>query len=131
MPEYRSMFNRIRKYIFYILAIFVLAWGLTSYQDVFLGLILGTSLSLFNLWILTKRMYRFSQAFDEGRAVKSLGFLSRIATAVFGIIIAMEYSQYFHLFSVVIGLMAAYFVIMIDYFIEHLHLHSKKKKRGE
>jgi ATP synthase protein I len=131
MPEYRSMFIRVRKYIFYLLAIFVLGWGFTSYQEVFLGLILGTSLSLINLWLFVKRMDRFSMAFDEGKAVKSLGFLSRIATAVFGIIIAMEYTQYFHLFSVVIGLMTAYFVIMIDYFIEQMDLHNTKKKRGE
>ena len=131
MPEYRSMFIRVRKYIFYLLAIFVLGWGFTSYQEVFLGLILGTSLSLINLWLFVKRMDRFSMAFDEGKAVKSLGFLSRVATAVFGIIIAMEYTQYFHLFSVVIGLMTAYFVIMIDYFIEQMDLHNTKKKRGE
>lgn len=131
MPEYRSMFIRVRKYIFYLLAIFILGWGFTSYQEVFLGLILGTSLSLINLWLFVKRMDRFSMAFDEGKAVKSLGFLSRIATAVFGIIIAMEYTQYFHLFSVVIGLMTAYFVIMIDYFIEQMDLHNTKKKRGE
>jgi len=131
MLEYKSMFIRVRTYIFYLLALFVLGWGFTTYKEVFLGLILGTSLSLFNLWLLTKRMDRFSKAFDEGKAVKSLGLLSRIASAVLGTIIALEYPQYFNLFCVIIGLMAAYVVIMIDYFIEQSHLHNYRKKRGE
>ena len=128
MPEYRSMFTRVRKYILYLLAIFVLGWGFTSYQEVFLGLILGTSLSLFNLWLLVKRMDRFSKQFDKGKIVKSLGFFSRVAMAILGIFIALEYPEYFHLISVVIGLMATYVVIMIDYFIENKHLFSKEER---
>ncbi len=124
MPEYRSMFKRVRSYIFYLLAIFVLGWGFTSYQDVFLGLILGTSLSLFNLWLLVKRMDRFSQQFDNGKVVKSLGFFSRVATAVLGVLIAMEYPGYFHLISVIIGLMIAYVVIMIDFLIANRNSHN-------
>ena len=56
MPEYKLIFKRVRKYIFYLLALYVFGWGFTSYQSIFLGLILGTSLSLFNLWILVKKM---------------------------------------------------------------------------
>lgn len=128
MPEYRSMFIRVRKYIFYLLAILVLGWGFTSYQEVFLGLILGTSLSLINLWILVKKMDRFSMQFDRGKIVKSLGFFSRAAMAILGVFIAMEYPEYFHLISVIIGLMATYVVIMIDYFIENRHLFSKEER---
>ena len=118
MPEYRSMFIRVRKYIFYLLAIFVLGWGFTSYQEVFLGLILGTSLSLINLWLLVKRMDRFGKQFDKGKVIKSLGFFSRVAVAILGVFIALEYPEYFHLISVIIGLMTTYVVIMIDYFIK-------------
>lgn len=128
MPEYRSMFIRVRKYIFYLLAIFVLGWGFTSYQEVFLGLILGTSLSLVNLWLLVKRMDRFSRQFDKGKVIKSLGFFSRVAVAILGVFIALEYPEYFHLISVIIGLMATYVVIMIDYFIENRHLFSNGKR---
>lgn len=124
MPEYRSMFNRVKSYIFYLLAIFVLGWGFTPYQEVFLGLVLGTGLSLFNLWLLVKRMDRFSQQFDKGTVVKSLGFFSRVATAILGVMIAMEFPEYFHLISVIIGLMIAYVVIMIDFFIEQRHSHN-------
>ena len=128
MPEYRSMFIRVRKYIFYLLAIFVLGWGFTSYQEVFLGLILGTGLSLINLWLLVKRMDRFGKQFDKGKVIKSLGFFSRVAVAILGVFIALEYPEYFHLISVIIGLMATYVVIMIDYFIENRHLFSNEER---
>jgi ATP synthase protein I len=117
MPEYKFIFKRVRKYILYLLALYVLGWGLTSYQSIFLGLILGTSLSLFNLWILDRKMKRFGEVMVNGGKIHSLGLLTRMATAVFAVLVAMEYSSYIHLISVVIGLMTAYIVIMIDNFL--------------
>ena len=94
----------------------------------FLGLILGTSLSLINLWLLVKRMDRFSKQFDKGKVIKSLVFFSRVAISILGVFIALEYPEYFHLISVIIGLMATYVVIMIDYFIENRHLFSNEER---
>ena len=48
--------------------------------------------------------------------------------AILGVFIALEYPEYFHLISVIIGLMATYVVIMIDYFIENRHLFSKEER---
>ena len=117
MPEYKFIFKRVRKYILYLLALYVLGWGFTSYQSIFLGLILGTSLSLFNLWVLDRKMKQFGEVMVNGGKIHSLGLLTRMATAVFAVLIAMEYSNYIHLISVVIGLMTAYIVIMIDNFL--------------
>ena len=122
MPEYKLIFKRVRKYILYLLALYVLGWGFTSYQSIFLGLILGTSLSLFNLWILDRKMKQFGEVMVNGGKIHSLGLLTRMATAIFAVLIAMEYSNYIHLISVVIGLMTAYIVIMIDYFLALFHL---------
>ena len=117
MPEYKLIFKRVRKYILYLLALYVLGWGFTSHQSIFLGLILGTSLSLFNLWVLDRKMKQFGEVMVNGGKIRSLGLLTRMATAVFAVLIAMEYSNYIHLISVVIGLMTAYIVIMIDNFL--------------
>ena len=117
MPEYKLIFKRVRKYILYLLALYVLGWGFTSYQSIFLGLILGTSLSLFNLWVLDRKMKQFGEVMVNGGKIRSLGLLTRMATAIFAVLIAMEYSNYIHLISVVIGLMTAYIVIMIDNFL--------------
>src|SRR4051794_12667591 len=117
MPEYKFIFKRVRKYILYLLALYVLGWGFTSYQSIFLGLILGTSLSLFNLWVLDRKMKQFGEVMVNGGKIHSLGLLTRMATAVFAVLVAMEYSNDIHLISVVIGLMTAYIVIMIDNFL--------------
>src|SRR3954447_26582025 len=113
MPDYELIYKRVRKYIFYLLALYVLGWGFTSHQSIFLGLILGTSLSLFNLWLLVRKTKQFGEVMVKGGKIRSLGLLTRIATAVFAVIVAMEYPNYIHLVSVVIGLMTVYIVIMI------------------
>ncbi len=118
MPEFKTMYRRQRKYMFLLLSIFVLGWGFTSYQAVFLGLILGTSLSLFNLWLIMRKVERLGEAVTKGQKVNSLGTISRMASAALVVMIALKYHEKVHLISAVIGLMTAYFVIMIDYFLQ-------------
>src|SRR3954451_3401297 len=125
MSELKPMFIRQRKYILFLLAAYVLGWGFTLQQPVFLGLILGTSLSLFNLWNLVRKTNQFGEVMANGGKIRSLGLLTRMATAVFAVLIAMEYPEYIHLISVIIGLMTAYIVIMIDSFFQFFHLHKK------
>lgn len=124
MPEFKMIYIRQRKYIFFLLSLYVLGWGFTSYQPVFLGLILGTSLSLFNLWLIMRRIERFGEAVASGRKVNSLGTVSRMASAVLAVMIALRFPEKIHLISVVFGLMTAYIVIMIDYFLQAFHLRK-------
>jgi len=124
MPEYKMMYIRQRKYMFFLLSLYVLGWGFTSYQTIFLGLILGTSLSLFNLWLIMRRIERFGEAVTSGRKVNSLGTVSRMASAVLAVMIALRFPEKIHLISVVFGLMTAYIVIMIDYFLQAFHLRK-------
>jgi ATP synthase protein I len=124
MPEFREMFNRQRKWIFYLLSIYVLGWGNTSYKTVFLGLILGTACSYLNLWLLVRKTESFDKAITMGKKVRSLGSLSRMATAGIAVIITLRYPEHFHIIGVVFGLMTSYIVIMIDYFYHALHVHK-------
>ncbi|MCQ6274613.1 ATP synthase subunit I [Bacillus sp. V3B] len=124
MSEYNMIFIRSRKYIVNLLAVYAIGWGFTSYQSIFLGLILGTSLSLFNLWLLVRKTDQFGDVVEKGGKMRSLGFLSRIAAAIFAVMLSLEYPEYFHLISVVIGLMTSYIVIMIDSFFQLFHLHK-------
>lgn len=119
MPDLdiRTIYNRLRRYIFFLLAFYVLLWGFTPYKAVCLGLTLGTSLSLFNMWLLVKRMDRFSAAIDEGKALRSLGTVSRMATAVLAVLIALKFPEHLNIYSVIVGLMTSYIVIMIDFFV--------------
>ncbi|MBM7585258.1 ATP synthase protein I [Bacillus pakistanensis] len=124
MPEIQQMFNRHRRYMFFLLSIYVLGWGFTAYQSIFLGLILGTSISLFNHWLMARRTVRFGDAVLEGRKIRSLGTFSRMAGAVLIVIVAMEMPETFHLLSAVLGLMTSYMVIMIDYFFQSVKHHK-------
>ncbi|MEH6991259.1 ATP synthase subunit I [Neobacillus drentensis] len=121
MPEFQTMFVRQRKWMFFILSFYVLGWGFTAHQSIFLGLILGTSLSLFNLWLMARKIDKFGQAVTEGRQIRSLGSFSRMATAALAIVITLRYPEQFHLISVVIGLMTSYIVIMIDFFTHNFY----------
>lgn len=124
MPEFQEMYQRQRKLFFYLLSIYVLGWGFTPYQTIFLGLILGTSFSFMNLLLLVRRMKRFDQAVTNGKKVRSLGSLSRLATAAIAAIVALKYAEYFNMISVVLGLMTSYIVIMIDYLYHSLFVHK-------
>ncbi|MGG0716145.1 ATP synthase subunit I [Robertmurraya massiliosenegalensis] len=121
MPEIQTIYRRQQRYIFFLLAIYVLGWGFTSYQTIFLGLILGTALGLFNMWLLAKRMDKFGDAVVRGEKVRSLGMISRMATAVLAVMISVKYSDIFHLYSVILGLMTPYFVIMIEFLKQAIH----------
>jgi ATP synthase protein I len=118
------MYDRMRKYIFFLLAIYILGWGFTSYQPVFLGLFVGTGLSLFNLWLMVRKTNGFGDAVLQGKKIRSLGSMSRMATAAFAVMIALEYPDKLHLISVVLGLMTSYIVIMIDFFLQSFHLRK-------
>lgn len=124
MSEIKVMFMRQRKYIFFLLALYSIGWGFTTYKAVFLGLFLGTSLSVFNLWLMVRKTDKFGDAVLQGKKVRSLGSFSRMATAALAVMIALEYPDSFHLISVVLGLMTSYIVIMIDFFLQSVHSHK-------
>ncbi|WP_243387238.1 ATP synthase subunit I [Bacillus kexueae] len=116
MYSFENLLARSKKYIFYLYSIYVLGWGFTPYPTIFLGLILGTSFSLYNLWLLIRKSNQFNSRISEGKAARSLGTISRMAAAGLAVLIALRFPEYFHFISVIIGLMTMYVVIMIDYF---------------
>lgn len=127
MPDIKEIFVRHRKYIFYLLAIYVLGWGFTPYQSVFLGLILGTSLSLYNLWVMVRKVDRFGQAVAEGKRVTSIGTFTRLASGALVVLISFRFPEYFHIAGAILGLMTSYIVIMIDIIIQFF-LNSREKR---
>lgn len=129
MPDVKTIFQQHSKYILFLLSLYVLGWGFTSYKTIFLGLILGTSLSFFNMWLLANRMDKFGDAVVRGERVRSLGMISRMATAVLAVMLAVEYSDFFHLYSVILGLMTSYIVIVIDFFLHSTLLRKKREER--
>lgn len=122
MQEFQAMFSRQRRWMFFLLSFYVLGWGFTAYQSIFLGLIFGTSLSLFNLWLMVRKTEQFGEKVEQGKKPRSLGSFSRLATGALAVVVAMRYPEHLHLISVVIGLMTSYIVILIDFFIHSLQV---------
>ncbi|WP_188456670.1 ATP synthase subunit I [Virgibacillus oceani] len=122
MSQYQNMIARERKWMFYLLAILVLGAGFTPYLRIFLGLLLGSVVSFYNLYLLQKKTNDVAEAVGQGKSVRGVGTLSRLAAVALAVVIALRYEDYFHIIAVVIGLMTSYLVIMIDFFV-----HESKK----
>ena len=120
MQDLDKMFNRQRKYLVYLLGIYVLGVLLTTYDTIFQGLILGTMFSLFIFWSMVQKNKKFAEAAAKGEKMRSLGSLTRMSAGALAAVIALRYPEEFQIVSVVLGLMTVYFVIMIDYFLQHL-----------
>ncbi len=117
MSHYQSMIARERKWMFYLLAIFVLGAGFTPYPRIFLGLLLGSIVSFYNLWLLQRKINDFAESVAKNHSTKGLGTISRFAAVAFAVIIALRFEAHFHIIAVLIGIMTSYLVIMIDFAI--------------
>ncbi|RPF54106.1 ATP synthase subunit I [Aquisalibacillus elongatus] len=130
MKDYTYMMSRQLKWLFYLVAVFVLGYGFTDYQPFFAGMILGAGISTFNLWLLQVKINRIGQGVvDRDEKKRTLGMLTRFATAALAAVIALQYPGIFDMIAVIIGLMTPYLVIIIDYFFHHTELTTRK--RGE
>jgi ATP synthase protein I len=127
MAEYKKMVDRQRKWMFYLLAVFVLGAGFTPYDRIFLGLLLGAAISFYNLYLLQKKVALFGDLAANQQRIKTLGTLSRLAAAVLAVLIAIRFENYFHLVAVISGLMTSYIVIMIDFALSNFIQSSKKE----
>ncbi|MGP4106160.1 ATP synthase subunit I [Virgibacillus sp. L01] len=115
MSNYQNMATRQRKWMFYLLAILVLGAGFTQYQSIFLGLLLGSIVSFYNLWLLQRKTNDFAESVEKNQSARGLGTVSRLAAVALAVIIALRFEEHFHIIAVLIGLMTSYLVIIIDF----------------
>jgi ATP synthase protein I len=115
MTNNENQYARQRKWMFYLLAMLVLGAGFTPYLRVFLGLLLGSAISFYNLYLLQKKTIEFTEAVAKSEKPRGIGMISRFAAASLAVIIALRYEEYFDMIAVIIGLMTSYLVIMIDF----------------
>ncbi|SDN60605.1 ATP synthase protein I [Fictibacillus solisalsi] len=127
MTEYTMTFRRYIKITLFMLSFFVLGYGATSYQSIFLGLSFGTLFSLYNLWSMYSRIERLGQAVINQQKVRTMGSLSRLLTGGLAVLIAMRYPQFFNLLSVVIGLMTVYIIMLIDSLTKTIRTPKEKR----
>jgi ATP synthase protein I len=123
-----NIMRKLRKYALFLLLMYAAGWGMTDYKTVFLSLFFGGLLGFYSVWLLANRVMKFEQAVAEGKRVRSLGTISRMALAALAAFVTLQFPGYFSIVPVILGLMTPYFVIIIDYF---LHIHNKARKRGD
>ncbi|HSP20692.1 MAG TPA: ATP synthase subunit I [Planococcus sp. (in: firmicutes)] len=123
MDGLREIYERLKKMMYFILAAFVLGWGLTPYQAIFAGLIIGSLFGIYNMWILVRRMEKFDRAVAEGSNVRSLGTALRFASGVAAVAIAILFAEHVHLVSTVIGLMVPYVLLLTERIVYHVKHH--------
>lgn len=118
MTELQQLFNRHCKYILYLVSIYFIGWGFTEYKTIFMGLILGTSVGLYNHWLLMRKTMRLGEAVAKGKKAYTMGTLTRMVAVIVAVYAATKYPDVFHLISVIIGVVTVYAVIMIDFFVQ-------------
>lgn len=121
MSDYARMVSSQLKWTLFLLVAIAIGAGITPYTRVFLSLLLGGLVSLFNLWLLQRKVNAFGKAVSEKGKAMSLGTFTRVLTSVLVVLIALKFEATFHIYSVVIGLVISYVVLMINLSIEAVH----------
>lgn len=117
MDEYDKMVKDQRKWMLFLLAILVIGVSVAPNKQFFLGLLLGSIVSTFNLWFLQQKVRKFGKAITEGKSPVSLGTFTRMVTSVLAVVIALEFKDLFHMYATVLGLVSSYLVLFVDSFI--------------
>lgn len=113
MSDYKEMANVQKSWMLVIITIIAVLAIFSTKQPLFYGLLLGTCISFFNLWLLHKKMQVFAESTRTEGFKKGFGTISRFAAAVLGIIIAIRYDL--SIIGYIIGLVTAYPIIMLSY----------------
>jgi|SRR5690625_539761 len=120
MDDYDIMVKSQRKWMLIFLAILVIGLGIIPYKQILFGLLLGSSISTFNIWFLQNRVKKFGKAITGGKSVVSLGTFTRMLTSVLAIAIALRFENTFHVYATIIGLVSSYLIMMVDSFIRSI-----------
>lgn len=121
MHSLRQIFNRQKKALFFLLALFVIGWAFSDFRPFFAGMILGSLFGLYNFYILVRRMDRFDQNISKGKETKAIGGTAlRFGSGVAAAAMALSMPEKFDLIGTVIGLMIPYVLLLVDRIVVHV-----------
>lgn len=121
MITVEELLHRQRKYTLYMLSLFVLGFGLSKYQAVFLGLIIGVIISFISLLLNKRRTDKLIQKTlgdnqnNKSISFKNLGITTTVAILLLIILLANRYHIDVSGWAIALGLMAGHTVLIIDY----------------
>lgn len=111
-----------------VLAVLILLFLIMPAKSFLAGLILGASISLYNVLYLARRARIAGQAAIAGRTAGS-GFLNRVLMVVFGIILIYRFPEQLHYLGYVSGLPISYILIIVAAGINAKKGHTKREGR--
>jgi|SRR5690625_929999 len=129
MVEYELMVSRQRKLMLFLLVFIAIGLAFPSLRKLLLGLLLGGTVSFFNMALLQKRVQVFSEAISGNGRIASLGFFTRLLTTVLTVFLALNFKDKVHIGAVIVGLMISYVVMVIDVFI-HSAIDVRKQEKS-
>lgn len=115
MSNYETMAKRQRKWMLIIVALFAILSITLSNKHFFNGLLLGSIISFYNLWLLQRRTNLVGESAEKDGTRKGIGTISRLAAAALGVLLAIRYDL--SVVGFIIGLMIAYPIMMIDFIL--------------
>ncbi len=127
MQEFDQLVSRQRKWMLYILALFILlAAMLPDYRPLFLGLLLGSVISYYGMRILQNRLRKFGESAIESGKPIGLGTIFRLLGGILAVFLAFYLDEKVNYVGVVAGLGVAYVVLLVDASIYYVWKDLKK-----
>lgn len=127
MQEFDQLVARQRKWMLYILALFILlAAVLPEHRPLFLGLLLGSVISYYGMRILHNRLKKFGETVIESARPIGLGTFVRLLGGALAVFLAFYLGDKVSYVGVVAGLGMAYVVLLVDAFIYYALKEWKK-----
>lgn len=130
MQQYDRLIQRQRKYMTIFLVTFILGAITTPFKTIFLGLLLGSSISFYNQLLLHRKISLFGEKVIRAEKPKGLGFISRLAAVAFAAIIVLRFPEHFNIIALLIGLMISYLVLVIDFMRVNMLDDSGRGEKG-
>ncbi len=116
-----------------LLAVWLLGWSVTSWKPLFLGLVVGTTVSFVNAMQMAWRIRWFFRRLNAtGRKPLTAGGMAfRFAMAALAALVAVKWPQHVDLAGVLVGLVTAPVMILIHGLISLTRDFRHNNRRGK
>ncbi|HZW68545.1 MAG TPA: ATP synthase subunit I [Pseudogracilibacillus sp.] len=115
MENYKKMAARQRKMFLALILVVAIVTLVIPEKHFFSGLLIGTIVSFYNLWLLQRRSNVLGEAAARSGKRTGLGTISRLAMVALGTLITLHYDA--SIAGFIIGLMLVYPIIVIDFLL--------------
>src|SRR5690625_5166066 len=128
MEEYDRLVERQRKWMLYLLVVFLIGVMITPYDRLFLSLLIGYVVGYYSLRILQSRIRAFGEKILQKGSGGSLGTLIRMGGIGIIVLIALRFPEKIHISSFGLGFGIVYIVLFVDFAFQQLRDDRRKNR---